>query len=423
MDHPDPLEPGDDEPSIEDILGGMFGGSLDDVLGGAIGALKGVGGGSTARQLAMAVATGGKGEPNVEPTVRMEYEALARVAELHVADRTGLSTSVHGPVSIEPATRAMWAARTVDALRPLLGQLSGSLHADEGEEAAEPTVSEADPAGRWLTDLMESMAPLLADLTTGTMVGRLAGRNLGTYDLPIPRDPAMPGSDRLQVVVPNIERFAAEWSLPADDLRLWVCLHEMTNHAVLCVPHVGSTLTGLLTRHAGAFRNDPSALEAQLGGIDPMAGPEAIAQLQGMLDPEAVLGAVRSPEQEELLPRIEALVAVLIGFVDHVMDETGGRLIGSYPMLTEALRRRRVETSAADRFVERILGLNLTQAQVDRGTAFVSGVLERAGRPALDHLWATEEMLPTPNEVDAPGLWLARIEMHGDGLIEAGEGG
>ena len=124
-----------------------------------------------------------------------------------------------------------------------------------------------------------------------------------------------------------------------------------------------------------------------------------------------VLGAVRSPEQEALLPRLEALVAMVIGYVDHVMDDIGSTLIGSYRQVTEAVRRRRVGTGEADRFVERILGLDLTQEQVDRGAAFVDGVVERSGGEGLDRLWADERNLPTPAEVDAPGLWLARIDL------------
>ena len=33
----------------------------------------------------------------------------------------------------------------------------------------------------------------------------------------------------------------------------------------------------------------------------------------------------------------------------------------------------------------------------------------RAGKPGLDRLWSAEEALPTPADVDAPGLWLARL--------------
>ena len=83
-------------------------------------------------------------------------------------------------------------------------------------------------------------------------------------------------------------------------------------------------------------------------------------------------------------------------------------------MLTEALRRRRVTANEEDRFIERVFGLNLNQEQVDRGGSFITGVLERAGDHGLNRLWTSEHHLPTPNEVDAPGLWLARIDLNKD---------
>jgi uncharacterized protein (DUF2342 family) len=82
--------------------------------------------------------------------------------------------------------------------------------------------------------------------------------------------------------------------------------------------------------------------------------------------------------------------------------------------VTEALRRRRVEADESDRFVERLLGLELTQAVYDRGEAFVAGVVQRAGKDGLDRLWSAEEALPTPADVDAPGLWLARLGLADD---------
>ena len=75
------------------------------------------------------------------------------------------------------------------------------------------------------------------------------------------------------------------------------------------------------------------------------------------------------------------------------------------------IRDRRVEADPSDRFIERLLGLELTQAQVDRGTNFVNGVLERADSAGLGRLWEDSKNFPTPNEVDAPGLWLARLDI------------
>jgi putative hydrolase len=415
MDLPEMPESDDEHPSIDDVMGQVFGGSFGDMFEGVLHAMKSQGTDASAtRQLAVTIATGGESEPNVDPTVRMEYESLARVAELHVADRTGLPAGRKGSVTIEPVTKAVWTARMVDTLQPLLKRVSGSLHAAPDTHHEPEAEVGNDPMSAWISSLVKAIAPLMSSLTTGTMVGRLGSRSLGSYDLPIPGDPTSPDADRVMLIVPSIEAFATDWSIPAADLRLWVCLHELTHHSVLSVPHVGDSLTDLLIRHAGAFHNDPTELQQHLGEIDLMAGPDSITQLQQILDPEMLLGAVRSPDQEALLPRIESLVAVLIGYVDHVMDEIGSRLISTYPMVTEALRRRRVETSGADRFVERILGLNLTQKQIDRGNNFISGVVERASPEALKRLWTEKAHLPTPNEVDAPGLWLARIDLDDD---------
>jgi putative hydrolase len=258
-----------------------------------------------------------------------------------------------------------------------------------------------------LGNLMGMMTPMLVGMAAGSMVGHLASTSFGVYDLPIPRPP----TDELVVVGRNVDQFATDWSLPDDDLRLWVCLHEMTHHAVLGLPHVRARLDDLLNRYAAGFEADPNALEERFGQLD-ISDAEGMAGLQSMFnDPEAILGAVQSPAQRDLLPQLDALVAVIIGYVDHVMDSIGEGLISSYEMLAEALRRRRVTTDESSRFVERLLGLELTQDQCDRGETFVAGVVERAGKRGLERLWRSERELPTPAEVDAPGLWLARIDL------------
>ena len=95
--------------------------------------------------------------------------------------------------------------------------------------------------------------------------------------------------------------------------------------------------------------------------------------------------------------------------MDWVLDTLGGRLIPEYDRVTEALRRRRAEAGPASRFVERLFGLELSQSTFDRGSLFVDGIVERSGTQALSQLWTDEAHLPTPAELDAPGLWLARV--------------
>jgi putative hydrolase len=364
-----------------------------------------------AKQLAVSVANEGQTETNVDPAERMRIEQLARVADLHVADVTGLPTSTSGRgVAVVPINRGQWVLESLEAYRPIVERLAGAL-GPSAEDLAETELPDDDPMAAMFASVMHMLQPMMLAMTAGSMVGHLARRSFGQYDLPIPRPHRGAAGDDLLLIVPNLDAFASEWSLSPDDLRLWICVHEIAHHAVLGVPHVRARMDDLLHRHASAFRNDGGHLEQHLEGFDP-TDPSALARLQEAIgSPDTILGAITSPEQEALRPQLQALASVVVGVSDHVLDVIGGKLIPSYGMLTEALRRRRVEAAEADRFVDRLFGLELTQATYDRGTTFVRGVLERAGDDGLRRLWLDDEHLPTPPEVDAPGLWLARIDL------------
>lgn len=376
-----------------------------------------------ARAFALQLATGGESEPNADPLERMELEQLARVAELHVGQATGLSTSLTGrPLTVVPVNRTTWIHRSADAYRPLFEALAGALAADADRQRQELEAQEAsDPMGAFLGQLMAAAQPMMLSLMAGSLLGHLARRCFGQYDLPVPRPP----SDELVLVAPNLAAFAEAWSLPVEDLRLWVCVHEVAHHAVLGVPHVRDALSGLLAEYAAGFQPGAGGLEERLAGIelDP-TDPNAFQSLQSTFaDPEVLLGAIRSDAQRALLPRLEALVAVVEGVVDWVMDRVGSSLIGSYGQLTEALRRHRVEADASDRFVEQLLGLELGRATYERGARFVAGVVERAGAGGIELLWRDASSLPTPAEVDAPGLWLARLDLESGASDERGDEG
>jgi putative hydrolase len=356
-----------------------------------------------ARQFAIAVASEGESEPNVDPLARIDLEQLIRVAELHVAQATGLNPSGSGrPLEALPVTRALWAHQTIEAYRPLFEDLAAALSA-----SGDPDQADEDPSADFFGGLMKMLTPMMLGVTAGSMVGHLAQRAFGQYDLPIPRA----ASHQLLVVPTNLDRFAGDWSLPIEDLRLWVCLSEVTTHAVLNVPHVRARMTDLMREFVSSYQPDPRALEDRLGGFD-LGDPQSMAGLQSAFaDPEVLLGATRSPAQDALVPQLDALVALVVGVTDHVMDNVGAKVLSSYGMLTEALRRRRVESDPSDGFVSRLLGLTLTREQVQRGSTFVDGVVERAGQEGLARLWASASELPTPAEIDAPGLWLARIDL------------
>ena len=301
-----------------------------------------------------------------------------------------------------PVTRTEWAHETIEAYQPLFEKLNASLSKGSGNE-----IESSDPMGAMFGQMMQFLGPMMLAMTAGSMVGHLAQRALGQYDLPIPRE----RDSEIKVITRNVENFGAEWSLPSQELLLWVCLNELTYYTIFQLDHIRNRFGTLLMEYVSAFESNPSGLEEKLQQID-MTSPSAIEDLQKSLgSPEVILGAMQSEEQKYILPELEATTAVLVGYVDFVMDSIGQGLIGSYDQITEAMRRQRVEADPSDRFIERLLGLELTQTQVDRGTAFINGVIERSGTSELSRLWEDSKNFPTPNEVDAPGLWLARLDL------------
>src|SRR4029077_9481314 len=115
----------------------------------------------------------------------------------------------------------------------------------------EPGQGPADLLARW----MATMGPMLAAMQLGSAVGHLARSTLGPYELPIPRT-----APRLLVVPANAARFAEDWSLDLDEVRLWVCLREVTAHAVLSRPHVAERMRELLTRVVQGMAEDTAGI-------------------------------------------------------------------------------------------------------------------------------------------------------------------
>jgi putative hydrolase len=358
-----------------------------------------------ASQMAQWTATEGETETNPDPLVRIRLEELLRVADLHVSEATGLPTATSGGVlTMRAVSRGEWARRTLDAWRPLLEGLAVALtpvpEAETGPEALEG----GDPMSQMFANLPQVMMPLVLGMQAGMMVGHLATQAMGQYDPPVPR----PASDELLLVPSTIDQFAADWSLAVDDVRLWICLHQVALHAVLGRPHVRARLDELLQAYVGGFDPRAAGIEEHLAGFDPT---DMAALQEAFSNPEVLLGDMETPAQRQVMAPLQALLSAVSGYVDYIMDVVGRRLIGSYAPLTEALRRRRVAEGEAERYVGRLLGISLPQSAYERGNAFVRGVFERAGEAGLARLWHSAFELPTPAELEAPGLWLARIDL------------
>lgn len=392
-----------------------------------------------AYQLAAQIASGGGPDANPDPIERIRFEELSAIAELHVAEVTGMPISpAGGSVRLVPTNRAEWSRRILDIWHPVLDRLVAVLAPDDvageshasgrpdgsatgGLPGATGPLEPADPFGEGLDETSEdeegmeallgqwatAMFPAMTAWQVGSVAGHLAERALGQYDVPLS---AATGNELL-VVSANLAVVAADWSLPIDDLRLWLCVHEMAYHTALSRPAVSDRIASLVIEHAQRVRPDADALSQLLQQADP-TDVASFAQILG--DPSALQQGAASAALEQVRAELDAVTAAVSGYAEYVTNIIANRLIGNTTPIGEAMRRRRVSRGDGEKVAETLFGLRLDQAQIDRGGRFVAGVLDRSGELQLARMWTEANHLPTPAEVDAPGLWLARLELPED---------
>ncbi len=407
---PDPADPGNPFQSLLGDLMNMLGSNGPDSW-------------EMTRAFALNVATGGTPESNVEPLQRIQVEQLSRVAELNVIEATGMPVTPDGRrLTCVPVGRGDWTARALESWRPVLAEMATppptpSTDTDTGDgtgadldPSLDPTGGMAAMLGQWAS----AVGPMFFGLQIGSVVGHLSQRTLGQYPLALPWAP----SDELLLVTSNIAEFARDWSLPEEEALLWVCARELATNSVLTRPAVRVRFEELLHTYAESQAAAQQDLAGKLRGITGGDDLGALGQgmdlesLQGMFgDPEALLGDLLTPESRRTSDQLTALAVVVDAYADHIATVVGAKLVGAHTQLAEAWYRRRTERGKGEEAAGALFGLDLDQAQVDRGRAFVAGVIERAGEEGLGRLWSPARNLPTPAEVDAPGLWLERIAL------------
>jgi coenzyme F420 biosynthesis associated uncharacterized protein len=215
-------------------------------------------------------------------------------------------------------------------------------------------------------------------------------------------DPDAPA--RLLFVAPNLAQAADALDADPDQLLRWVALHE-TTHALQfggvdwLRPYLAETITELLS----ALQVNPRAL---------MRLPD-VADLRRLFEQvreDGLATVMVGPQRRAQLNRVQAFMAVLEGYAEHVMDAVGAQVLDDLPSLRSALQRRRRDRSGLLKVLERLIGMDLKMRQYEQGKAFCDGVVARAGMDGLNHVWDGPEAMPSMQELDDPAAWLARVE-------------
>jgi coenzyme F420 biosynthesis associated uncharacterized protein len=297
---------------------------------------------------------------------------------------------VQSPVpAVELVTRGGWASVNLDTLASLL-----------------------DPVGERLDGRMEFAGPLAGALRAaasatlaaeaGLVMGYVAQRILGQYEISLlqPDAPA-----RLLLVAPNLAKARAQLAVDRDSFYGWIVIHELT-HALQfqAVPWLRGHLGEMLRRYLETVevRIDSGAA----GGLPSLPDPGRLVEA---FREGGLAALVQTREQRDLMGRMQAVMAVIEGYSEHVMDAVGADLLPAYGGLREAMTRRRRSRSAPERIVERLLGLDFKLRQYELGKRFCDAVADEAGIEGLNRVWSAPESMPTAGELNRPRAWLDRV--------------
>jgi coenzyme F420 biosynthesis associated uncharacterized protein len=313
------------------------------------------------------------------------FEALAEPAaesERVVSAYTGLVPASPLPVA-EAVGREEWIESNLASLRGVLEPVAGRIGGGMG------------PLG----NVAGAAAGALLAVEAGAIAGFLGGRVLGQYEFPI-LDTDAPA--RLLFVAPNLGHAATALDADAGQLLRWVAFHEIT-HALQFggVPwlreHIAGTISELL-----------ESMSVDVRGLLRLPDGKDLRALVDTVREGGVAAFALGPERREQFERVQAFMAVLEGYAEHVMDAVGAELLDDLPSLRSALNRRRRERSGLLRVLERLIGLDLKMRQYEQGKAFCDAVVARGGIETLNRVWAAPEAMPTLAELDDPVAWMER---------------
>jgi coenzyme F420 biosynthesis associated uncharacterized protein len=337
-----------------------------------------------ARQIAALAA--GRGTEEAAP-----FDAAVLSAEMEgpVAGYTQLALASPTPPA-EVVTRAEWASVNLDPLSHMLDPVAARL---------EDRLAFAGPLAGALR--IGASATLAAE--AGLVMGYLSSRVLGQYDV------SLLGADtepRLLFVGHNLAGAVRDLDVDAGPFGRWICAHELTHvFQFQGVPWLREHMSGLLRRYVATL--EVRIQSGSAGGLPSLPDPSKLVEA---FREGGLAALVQSPEQRALMDEIQAVMSVIEGYAEHVMDAIAPEVVPGHEKLREAMDRRRRSRSAPQRIIERLLGFDVKLRQYEQGKKFADAVVEMGGIEGLNRVWSSPSALPSPDELQHPRQWLERTE-------------
>ncbi len=249
----------------------------------------------------------------------------------------------------------------------------------------------------------------------GMLLSFLASRVLGQYETFAPATRELPasanGGGRLLLVAPNIVHVERELDVDPHDFRLWVALHEETHRTQFTgVPWLRDHLQGEIQTFLDETDVDPMTfLERLREAAQSLSGGRPEGE-QGESGSRSLVDIVQTPAQREVLGRLTAVMSLLEGHADYVMDGVGPGVVGSVSEIRVKFQQRRAQGAGRlDQALRKLLGLDAKLRQYKDGEKFVRSVVDEVGMDGFNRVWTSPNTLPTKAEIARPADWVARV--------------
>ncbi|MGH4016857.1 MAG: zinc-dependent metalloprotease [Pseudonocardiaceae bacterium] len=316
-----------------------------------------------------------------------------RLAELWLDPVTALPSGVQNSAAWAPRE---WVERTLPTWQrlcdPVARQMAGSW--------IEALPADARQAAGPLMAMVEQMGGLAFGSQLGAALAQLAGEVLTSTDVGLPLGP-----DGVAALLPDtIEKFAKGLEREHSEVMVFLATREAAHHRLFAhVPWLRQRLLGTVEEFARGIRVDSEALEEMARQIDP-TDAESMERLMksGLLEPQA------SPEQKAALTRLEALLALVEGWVDVVVADAVGERLPGADALRETLRRRRASGGPAEQTFATLVGLKLRPRKLRAAAEVWRELTAQQGVAGRDALWTHPDLLPTAQDLDDPAGFAGR---------------
>jgi coenzyme F420 biosynthesis associated uncharacterized protein len=329
-----------------------------------------------------------------------ELRRHAKASEEHVRGFTRLATDPAHDTPVLVVDRAGWIRANVAGFREILRPLLDKMQQRRG----------GTPGGA----VFGALGGKVTGVELGMLLSFLASRVLGQYETFAPATRDLPagqnGGGRLLLVAPNIVHVERELDVDPHDFRLWVSLHEETHRTQFtAVPWLRDHLEGEIQAFLAETDVDPvTLLERVREAAQTLAGgrPEGEEDDGG----RSLVELVQSPAQREILGRLTAVMSLLEGHADFVMDGVGPEVVPSVGEIREKFQQRRAKgASRLDLALRKLLGLDAKLKQYRDGERFVRAVVDEVGMDGFNRVWTSPNTLPTRTEIAKPADWVARV--------------